>query len=112
MVISKLRLDPTPDKTRVGDWINQTYADVAATGKTLGTFWDAVVQFVQGSGTAITAIDVSTNGGTTYTNLLTQASAALPAGFDQTIGPLRSDSLIKVTFTGTQPTINLYPANT
>jgi hypothetical protein len=28
-IIAKLRLDPTADKTRVGDWINQTHAAVA-----------------------------------------------------------------------------------
>jgi hypothetical protein len=68
-------------------------------------------QFVQGSGSAITAIDISTNVGTTYTNLLTQASAAMPAGSDLWIGPLRPDARIMATFAGgTQPTINLVPA--
>lgn len=80
-------------------------------GQRLNSGWDALVTFTQGSGTAITAIDYSTNGGTTYTNFLTQASGALPAGFDQALGPLTSDALIKVTFTGTQPTITLVPAN-
>ncbi|HXU04231.1 MAG TPA: hypothetical protein VN903_24895 [Polyangia bacterium] len=84
---------------------------VTATGKQLGTVWDASATFTQGSGTAITAIDYSTDGGTTYTNFLTQGSGALPAGFGQSIGPLASDALIKVTFTGTQPTITLVPVN-
>jgi hypothetical protein len=84
---------------------------VTATGKTLGTGWPAIASFVQGSGTAITALDFSTDGGSHYTNFLTQASSALPIGFDQSIGPLTSDALIKVTFTGTQPTINLVPVN-
>ena len=84
---------------------------VTATGKVFGTGWPALVQFVQGSGTAITAIDISTNGGTTYTNVLTQASGAMPAGQDIIVGPVRGDSLVKVTFTTTQPTINLIPAN-
>jgi hypothetical protein len=80
-------------------------------GKQLATGWDSIATFTQGSGTAITAIDYSTNGGTTYTNFLTQASGALPAGFSQSLGPLPPDALIKVTFTGTQPTINLAPVN-
>jgi hypothetical protein len=81
------------------------------TGKALGTGWDAMATFTQGSGTSITAIDYSTDGGTTYTNFLTQASGALPAGFDQSLGALTTDALIKVTFTGTQPTITLVPVN-
>jgi hypothetical protein len=48
---------------------------------------------------SITAIDYNTNAGTTYTNFLTQASGALPAGFDQSLGPLTTDTLIKATFT-------------
>jgi hypothetical protein len=89
---------------------------VTATGKILGAqaatvLWPAIVTFTQGSGSAITAIDYSTNGGTTYTNYLTQASAALPAGFDQSLGPLTPDALVKVTFTTTQPTVTLVPVN-
>lgn len=89
---------------------------VTATGKKLGAqaatvFWPAMVTFAQGSGTADTAIDYSTNDGTTYTNFLTQASGALPAGFDQSLGPLMPADLVKVTFTGTQPTITLVPVN-
>jgi hypothetical protein len=82
-----------------------------ATGKVLGSNWPAIVQFAQATGSGITAIDVSTNGGTTYTNLLTQASGAMPSGADITVGPLRSDSLVKVTFSTAQPTITLIPAN-
>jgi hypothetical protein len=84
---------------------------VTATGKQLGTGYDCIATFTQGSGTSITAIDYSTDGGAHYTNFLTQASAALPAGFSQSVGPLPSDALIKVTFTGTQPTVNLVPVN-
>jgi len=84
---------------------------VTATGKALATMWDAMVVFTAATGTSDTAIDWSTNGGTTYTNFLTQASGALPAGFNQSLGPLTSDALIKVTFTGTQPTITLVPVN-
>jgi hypothetical protein len=85
---------------------------VTATGKALSAnAYDQFVTFVQGSGAGITAIDYSTNGGTTYTNFLTQTSAALPAGFDQTLGPLPPHALIKVTFATTQPTINIVPAN-
>ena len=82
---------------------------VTATGKALGTGYSCTVQFVQGSGSGITAIDISTDGGTTYTNLLTQASGAMPAGADLTVGPLTTDSLVKVTFATTQPTINMIP---
>ncbi len=85
-------------------------------GKVLGSqsaavLWPCMVTFTQGSGTSDTAIDYSTNGGTTYTNFLTQASGALPAGFDQSLGPLLPADLIKVTFTGTQPTTTLVPVN-
>jgi hypothetical protein len=68
-----------------------------------------IVQFVQGSGSGITAIDFSTNGGTTYTNLLTQAAGAMPAGADMVLGPVLPETLIKATFTTTQPTISLVP---
>jgi hypothetical protein len=85
-----------------------------ATGVTVGSVSAGVpciVQFVQGTGAGITAIDFSTNGGTNYVNLLTQAAGALPAGADLVLGPLPPDALIRVTFTTTQPTINLVPAN-
>jgi len=84
---------------------------VTATGKRLDTGWDAFAIFTQGSGSAITAIDVSANTGTTYTNVLTQGSGAMPAGAALVVGPLTSDSLIKATFTTTQPTITLVPVN-
>ena len=71
--------------------------------------WDALLQFAQGSGTAITAIDFSTDG-THFTNFLTQASGALPAGFDQVL-LLPAGGWLKLTFTGTQPTINVVPFN-
>ena len=85
---------------------------VTATGLQLKTGYPVIVQCTPGSGAAITAIDYSTNGGTTYTNLLTQASGAMPAS--PTLieaGPLSSDALVKVTFTTTQPTITLVPVN-
>lgn len=89
---------------------------VTATGKILGAagatvFWPMLVQCLQGSGSAITAIDFSTNDGITYTNLVTQASAALPAGPGPETGPLLPADLLRVTFTGTQPTITLVPVN-
>lgn len=84
---------------------------VTATGKALGTKFDCIAVFTPGSGAGITAIDVSTNGGTTYTNVLTQASAAMPAGLPLKIGPVPASVLIKVTFATTQPTINLIPVN-
>lgn len=84
---------------------------VTATGLQVKTGYPVMLTLTQGSGTAITAIDYSTDGGTHYTNFLTQASGALPAGFDQSLGPLTSLDLVKVTFTGTQPTINLVPVN-
>lgn len=82
-----------------------------ATGQALGKLYPVLVSFVQGSGAAVTAIDISTNAGSTYKNILTQASGALPAGFSQTVGPLPTDALVKVTFTTTQPTINLIPVD-
>jgi hypothetical protein len=82
-----------------------------AVGKALGTQWPALVSFAAGSGAGITAIDISTNNGTTYTNLLTQASGALPSGFSQSFGPFPSDALVKATFATTQPTINLIPVD-
>lgn len=84
---------------------------VTATGKALGTMFDCIATFTQGSGVAVTAVDYSMNGGTTFTNFLTQASGALPAGFDQSLGPLTSDAQLKATFTTTQPTITLVPVN-
>lgn len=87
---------------------------VTATGKLLGAagvLWPCLVQLIQGSGAAITAVDYSTNGGTTYTNLLTQASAALPAGAGPNVGPLMPADSIKATFTTTQPTITLVPVD-
>lgn len=85
---------------------------VTATGKQLATGWaKTMASFTQGSGTSITAIDYSTDGGAHYTNFLTQASGALPTGFSQALGPLPSSALLKVTFTGTQPTINLAPVD-
>jgi hypothetical protein len=73
-----------------------------------------IVQFLQGSGNGITSLDFSTNGGTTYTNLLTQAAGPMPAGACMTLGPLQSDALIKGTFPGippaaVAPTITLIP---
>ena len=103
-------------RTRNNVWHTQPVpvaftALTTATGKVLGTMWDAMVVFAQGSGSAITALDFSTDAGGHYTNYLTQASAALPGGFAQSLGPLSSDSLIKATFTTTQPTISLVPVN-
>lgn len=106
-----------PTKTNVirARWRNtpapSTLTVVTATGKSIGTGYPCYLSFVAGSGSGITAIDYSTNGGTTYTNLLTQASGAMPAGANLTVGPVHSAShLIKVTFATTQPTINLIPA--
>jgi hypothetical protein len=87
---------------------------VTATGKRLGAqaatvIWRSLVQFVPGSGAGITAIDVSTNNGTTWTNLLTQAAGAMPAGTALVAGPLSPDAQIRVAFTTTQPTITLVP---
>ena len=84
---------------------------VTATGQQLLTDWDAIVSFQQGTGAGITAIDISTDGGTTYKNILTQAAAAMPAGPSLQVGPLRSLDYVKVTFTTTQPTINVIPYN-
>jgi hypothetical protein len=89
---------------------------VTGTGKRLGAqaasvVWQSHVQFLQGSGAAITAIDYSTDDGGTYTNLVTQASAALPGGTGPKIGPLNPADLIKVTFTTTQPTTTLVPVD-
>lgn len=89
---------------------------VTGVGKALGAqaasiVWQCIAVIAQGSGVAITAIDFSTNGGTTYTNKLTQASAPIPGGFDQDIAGLTPGDLIKATFTTTQPTITLVPIN-
>lgn len=84
---------------------------VSGTGSVTGYPYKMLVTFIQASGAAITSLDYSTDSGGTYTNFLTQASGALPAGFDQTLGPLMPDALIKATFTATQPTIRLAPVD-
>jgi hypothetical protein len=110
----------TSNAAKVRAWNNAYHTKPAPTaltglttsvGATLATGYDCLISFTQGSGAGITAIDYSTNGGTNYTNLLTQTSGALPAGPDITVGPLPSDALIKVTFATAQPTINLVPVN-
>jgi len=62
----------------------------------------ALIQFLQGSGAGITAIDMSKDG-TTYENYLTQAAGAMPSGTDLFI-PVDNGDYIKVTFATTQPT--------
>lgn len=103
--------------SRVSDWISLRTTPapanitglVTATGKASGQPYKGNWVFTQGSGAGITAIDYSTNGGTTYTNALTQAAGAMPAGADLTIPALPPDALVKVTFATTQPTITFVP---
>jgi hypothetical protein len=78
-------------------------------GKQIGTPYQVMAAFTQGSGSGITLIELSTDGGTTYTTVLSQSSGAMPVGADLMVGPLWGDALIRVTFSTTQPTITLVP---
>ncbi len=84
---------------------------VSGTGKAWDGGYIGTAIFTQGSGAGITAIDVSHNAGTTYTNVLTQSSGAMPAGACLSV-PVKCGSLLKITFATTAPTVTVVPLDT
>lgn len=86
----------------------------SGTGTLLKTVYPVTIQLVPGTGTEVTKVEYSTDGGAHYTEILpTQVKGKVPAAPTLlTAGPLPTNTYIQAVYAGgTQPTIKLVPVD-